>query len=814
MLFVIGISLYAKENPKIDKKSLSSLSTEQVNVKKSIRKGDSFYKKGLYDAALQHYMRVFALTNEHSPLNYKIAVSNLYGVNPKNALEFFNRTNSDVASDFYSLKGIALVYHKRFDEAKDAFRTYIEVLPEKQAAKEQGKINRFIAIADFSAIAVQDSLPVFIINAGPQVNSYYDDYSAVELLSPTPAMYFTSRRPMGDMVNVESPTIYPERILFSPQYADGVASEAINAPIRSSKHMSVAGVDNNTQALLFYKGKNRFGDIRRTVISQNGKATQNKRLVSKISKKTSTEGSISFTDNGDAYFISNRWGGQGGKDIWYAQKKGKNSFHKPVNMSVLNTPLDEECVFVTPDGNTLYFSTNGLPGMGGYDIYKSEKQPNGEWSEPVNMGYPINGPDDDLFYRLTSDENLALFSSKRSGGFGGLDVYFIRNDLRIPFEISGNVTDIRTGHTLESTVRLFDRTSNMPVASANNDTLIQRYVLSMEDIGDFYIQAEAPGYRSVTADFTNPTTRHARLHQSFELEKLLHPYTLNGYVTDIRTGRPVQAEVLIKLQGNDETLYRTVSDALSGFYSITIADKENFDLSLRASEYFDHNEPLLLRNVEDDAGAKNVAMQRSILTYTVTGVVTSEDNSPLRANISMSRVEEEGLVQFSSTEEAGKYEITLTDVGPFLMEITSEGHFFANSVLEFHIDSTLVIRNFVLKKMEVGVRVTIENILFNTGAATLRPESFTELNKLVNLLRENPTVRIEVSGHTDNVGSAATNRTLSRNRALSVRNYLISQGIAGERIEFNGYGFDRPVAPNTTEEGRAANRRVEIEILN
>ena len=87
------------------------------------------------------------------------------------------------------------------------------------------------------------------------------------------------------------------------------------------------------------------------------------------------------------------------------------------------------------------------------------------------------------------------------------------------------------------------------------------------------------------------------------------------------------------------------------------------------------------------------------------------------------------------------------------------------------------------------------------------------MNRLVNLLRENPGVRIEVSGHTDNVGSAAVNRTLSRNRALSVRNYLVSQGIAAERVQYNGYGFDRPIAPNTTEEGRAANRRVEIEIL-
>jgi len=118
-----------------------------------------------------------------------------------------------------------------------------------------------------------------------------------------------------------------------------------------------------------------------------------------------------------------------------------------------------------------------------------------------------------------------------------------------------------------------------------------------------------------------------------------------------------------------------------------------------------------------------------------------------------------------------------------------------------------------MKKMESGAKMVIENILFSTGKAALLPASFASLNKLANLLRENPNVKIEVSGHTDNVGSAATNKTLSRNRALSVRDYLIKQGIAAERVKYEGYGFDRPIAPNTTADGRAANRRVEIEIL-
>ena len=819
LLIVAGFTLQAKDNPSIDKKAIAAASSEPRNIKKAIRKGDSYFKNRMYDAALQQYMRAFNVVEDHSPLNYKIAVCHLYGVNPLSALEFFEKTDPGVASDYYSLKGIALIYHKRFEEANQSFVRHRERLTPRQLRGQDAKINRFIAISNFSAQAVQDSLPVFVNNAGPQVNSYYDDYNAVEFFGgETPSLYFTSRRPPDNRTDIESFNEHPERILVSHQFVNGVASEAMNSRLRApNRHLSVAGVDNSSgkSVLLYFRGKKSFGDVFRVQFNADEKPNKNKRFNRHISKKNSKEGTISLTASGDAYFISNRWGGMGGNDIWFAERKGNNRFAKAVNLTSLNTPLDEASVYVTPDGNTLYFSSNGLPGMGGFDIYKSERQPDRTWGEPVNMGYPINSPGDDMYYRLTADPNTALISSERGGGFGGLDIYYIVNDLRIPFEVSGNVKDVRTGATLPATVRLFDRATDMPVASASNDTLIQKYVLSMEDIGDFYMQAEAPGYRSITTVFTNPTTRHAKLHQDFELEKLLHPYTLSGYVTDVRTGRPLQAEVILKLQGNDQTLYRTVSDAVTGFYTITVADKENFDLTSRTNEYFDHNEALLLRNVDEDTGTRNITMQRSVVTYTVAGIVTDAENGePIRANITMTKIDDAQFATLAAIAvEAGRYEFTVTDMGPFLMEATAEGYFFANEALLFHIDSILVVRNFALTKMEVGVKMVVENILFNTGAATLRPESFAELNKVVNLLRENPSVRIEVSGHTDNVGSAATNRTLSRNRALTVRNYLISQGIAGSRVEYNGYGFDRPIAPNDTEEGRAANRRVEMEIL-
>ncbi len=107
----------------------------------------------------------------------------------------------------------------------------------------------------------------------------------------------------------------------------------------------------------------------------------------------------------------------------------------------------------------------------------------------------------------------------------------------------------------------------------------------------------------------------------------------------------------------------------------------------------------------------------------------------------------------------------------------------------------------------------LKNVFFETGKYELQPLSYPELNRLVELLNQTPEMRIELSGHTDNVGLAAANQTLSVNRAKAVYNYLIAQGINANRLSYKGYGDTRPVAPNTTDEGRAANRRTEFTIL-
>jgi outer membrane protein OmpA-like peptidoglycan-associated protein len=118
-----------------------------------------------------------------------------------------------------------------------------------------------------------------------------------------------------------------------------------------------------------------------------------------------------------------------------------------------------------------------------------------------------------------------------------------------------------------------------------------------------------------------------------------------------------------------------------------------------------------------------------------------------------------------------------------------------------------------LAEIKKGESMVLRNIFFETNEFHLKPESTQELERLVKMMKENPSIQIEISGHTDNVGSESLNQRLSENRAKAVYDFLVNKNIGTNRLKFVGYGMSKPIAPNDTEEGRAQNRRTEIQVL-
>jgi len=167
-----------------------------------------------------------------------------------------------------------------------------------------------------------------------------------------------------------------------------------------------------------------------------------------------------------------------------------------------------------------------------------------------------------------------------------------------------------------------------------------------------------------------------------------------------------------------------------------------------------------------------------------------------------------------SDEITGAFRIPVENFGRYILEVRKEGYLYSSE--EFIIpnsdENQVIDKQVPLDKIRVNQAIILKNIFFDTGKSTLKPESMTEIERVYKLMIDNPTMEIEISGHTDNVGSAASNKTLSLNRASVVVKALVSKGIDPSRMTSAGYGFDKPIAPNTTADGRSQNRRTEFKV--
>ncbi len=820
-LFICAsFALLAQENPTIKKRSFFIEAEGLKQAKKDLKKAEMYYKnRGTYDEALLPYLRLHRYNNQNSALNYKLGICYLWTSDKKQSLNYLLQCQPTVTKDYYLALGRAYQYNFKYAEAKEAYENYRATLIPWWNRQETKQVSQLLAECDFSIQQMQkDSLPVFIKNLGPIINSYYDDYGAI-LPKGSQEIYFTSKRPVDEPRTRVSRFAFDERLLM--------ASNCIYEPcqwvtednkLTSKSNMGLAGFANHEKRIYMYRGKKGDGRIYSAVFNEkNQKWKKIKALKGKINHLAYKETQVSFSDNGTCYFTTNRRGGMGGVDIWVAEanRSGKR-YKKPQPLSnAVNTPFHEATVYVTPDESTLYFSSNGHLGMGGYDLYKSTRDANGEWGEAENMGHPINSPADELFYYPTEDENIALYSTIREDSYGGLDIYKIEKDPSIPFKLMGKVADKETNAYLQASIAVYNKDEELAYSAAV-DSATGIYLIHFNDTASYRVEAQYEGYRSESKTLKCPKERHASTILDFSLEQLKHPFNLIGKVADIDSNYPVQADLMFYLAGTDSLLGRTQSVDSTGLYSITFEDKFDLDIVQTAQDYFSDTTFFEVGEGEEKTRVKDFSLKRSKIDYILSGRVSELDaDKAVYAALSFYNPGEEDPMNIVLTDSvSGKYSVTLPSPGPYLMEVDANRYFFVNEIYQFEEGQELATKNFELKPIKEGAKFVVQNLLFNTGKSTMKPESFKELDKVAVLLIKNEDIRIEVSGHTDNVGSASYNKKLSKNRALIVKNYLVSRGVEEDRIEYEGYGLEQPLVPNDTPEGRATNRRVQVKILN
>lgn len=497
------------------------------------------------------------------------------------------------------------------------------------------------------------------------------------------------------------------------------------------------------------------------------------------------EGPMVFYDNDEkAFFTRNNFNGKKvstasdetiNLQLFVTQRSGVNAeWDKPVPFQYNSKEYSTGHPTISEDEQTLYFASNRPGGIGGVDIYKSTFE-NGNWGEPVNMGDQINTPGDEMFPHI--NKGLLYFSSNGHYGMGGLDIY--------RFDFNDSLAYVKNIGT--------------PVNSSKDDFGL---IISSNDSTGYFTSNKPGGVGNddiYTIEINLPTKPESVF--------------LKGIVIDQRSGRPLENTEVFLSTGDNESI-RVLTAADGGFeyeltwdqdYRIT-AFKPDWSRGLESASTYDDvldkefltiplRELMVIKG--DLVTPAGQIVDDALLTFTET---TTGEIDSVRTN-------ENGLLYFIAQPDA-EYDVFLQKTGYFNFR-TKVATGSNPGIIKFDLEMDEII---------IGRAIRIENIYFDLNKSDIRPEAAIELDKIVAMMTDNPTITIELGSHTDSRGGDPYNLALSDRRARSSAAYIVSKGIAQARIIGKGYGETQ--LTNQCEDGmrcqpeeHQANRRTEFKVV-
>ena len=645
----------------------------------AIKKGDEFLTLGNeavflvqspgfnFQKALKEYLVAQKFNPNNGHLNFKLGVCYAYSTDPTKCIEYFKKANTlDPACDPFMnyYLGYAYQLEEKFDDATKAYVAF------ETNYKKADNFTKFVSQrkneCKLAKTAKAAPVRAWVDNV-PTLNSEFDEISP-SITTDGSELILTSNRLNGHATNEVGGY---DKDIYTASLSDGKWStpKAITGPINSDGDDVSNSMNYDGTKLLLHRLVNGQYDIFESKLSGLNWSNPAPAHFAISSTKANEQYGTYSDDGWSIYFMRDNDSRANGFDIMYSsmQSKLQKDYMAATMIPTVNSKFNDGPIYLHIDGETMYIASEGHESIGGYDIFVSKKV-GGQWSKPVNMGYPINTPYDDFFFASTANGKFAYISSNRAGGKGGYDIYKVT----------------------------FWGPEKSPVVDVE-DYLLSSIAMPMKDA-----QVEA------TVDVNK---------KSFTVFK--------GMTIDAMTKKPVEAQIEITDNVTGKVIETFTTNSATGKFIITLASGKNYGIAVKADKYLFHSE-----NFDIPMG--------------------SADN-------------------------------------------------LVNKVIE-------------LKNIAIGSKIALRNIFFDTGKSTLRAESNAELDRLVKLMKDVPTLKIEISGHTDNTGSATLNETLSQSRAEAVVAYLTTKGIAANRMTAKGYGASKPIASNATDDGKQQNRRTEFEI--
>ncbi|MDP2423308.1 MAG: OmpA family protein [Bacteroidales bacterium] len=547
--------------------------------------------------------------------------------------------DSETFVSVYNILGGLYFRLGRYAKSIQAYEIFF-IKQQDQPSVEKSAVQTSIERSRFALSLVKNPVLYQPVNLGDSVNSANDEYVNVVSVDDK-TLIFTVKSPLTGNQNHRN---YKEEFFVSTRNADGWG-KAVVYPLASGSFESEGALTISPDGnYLFFTSCHRsdgYGSCDLYYSRRQGEKWSPAQNMGPVINSSRWESQPAMSSDGRTlYYASNRAGGYGGSDIWKSVLQPNGHWGKPQNLgSIINTRDDEMSPFIHYDGQTLYFSSKGHPGLGGADLFISRLLANGQWSELQNLGYPINTHADEISLVVDARGDIAYISADTPGGKGGYDIY------------------------------------------------------------------------------------------SFQLHKKVRPSSVSyirGIVRDAKNRAPLQANFELMVLESGEVVVQSLSDSDNGEFLVVVPSGKSYALHVNKKGYLFYSEH-------------------------------------------------------------------------FALDTTQAVH----DVLMFDI---------LLKPIEIGQAEVLRNIFFAHNSHVIEPNSEVDLARLVRLLIENPGLKIEIIGHTDNTGSREYNLNLSSKRAQAVHNHLIIYGIGQERLKYMGFGDIYPIDTNETPEGRARNRRTEFKI--
>jgi outer membrane protein OmpA-like peptidoglycan-associated protein len=460
----------------------------------------------------------------------------------------------------------------------------------------------------FSLNAQQaDSVVIEITNLGKEVNSAFADFAPVTSADGS-LMIFTSKRPATEK-EIRKNSESSERIYsteFNSKNNTWSSAVLLPEPVNTKgRNNSAIALSNDGQHMLIYHDDfNGNGDIYESRL-KGTLWSDPVRLPDPVNTEFHESSASISPDGKTIYFVSDRPGGEGGRDIWFSKKDETGKWGKAENIGhPINTEGDEEGIFIHPDGTTIYFSSKRPEGLGGFDIYRSEFKKEGVWSVPQNLEAPLNTAGDDVFFVMQANGKTGYYSSSMSGGNGDKDIYRV-NFIHVKKEIKpsgpklmllkGLVLDEEKLTPLGAVLEITDNEKHEVISNFNSNSSTGKFIVSLPAGKNYGITVKAEGYLFYSDNFNLPdTAAYQEVERNVLLKKLV-----------------VGKKIVLKNIFYDFNKSTLTTESVSELNQMVSLLKENASIKIELSSYTDS------KGADDYNKKLSQARAQSVVNYLI-----------------------------------------------------------------------------------------------------------------------------------------------------------------------------------------------------